>query len=280
MPAVARRPRPPASGPAGSRRRTGPRARASGSRGASGSPGARCRRPRAPPRTSRPASPCRRRGRPRGRGPSPACPAGSRSSRPRSRAPSATTGRSSTTACIRGARRDDWPRRRGIRPADSSGPVRPESPRNDRPARAGPARCGYQPCAARGTSADAATTGATATVEAPAEPRRRASPPAGPARARTRHGLAAGAWPGRARRLHAQHALHDLGLAPVVAAHVGQPALVARAVVHAVERARDAAGQGQRDLRAEARRQVDGVLDVVAPALRERQVARGRGRAP
>ena len=77
----------------------------------------------------------------------------------------------------------------------------------------------------------------------------------------------------RSVRLHAQHALHDLGLRRLLAADVGEPAVVARAVIHAVERARDAAGQGQGDLRAESRCQVDGVLDVVAPPLRQRQVA-------
>ena len=67
--------------------------------------------------------------------------------------------------------------------------------------------------------------------------------------------------------------LHHLGFGAVVAAHIGQPAVVARAAVDALGRARDAARQRQRKLRAKAGREVDGVLHRVAPAATQRQRA-------
>ncbi len=75
----------------------------------------------------------------------------------------------------------------------------------------------------------------------------------------------------RTLRLDAQHPLDHLELGVIVAADVGQPALVDRAVIDPIERAGDAACQRHSDLRAEAGRQVEGILHRVAPAAAERQ---------
>ncbi len=65
----------------------------------------------------------------------------------------------------------------------------------------------------------------------------------------------------------------NLGLGVVVAADVVEPAMVQRLVIDPVERTGDAAQEGHRNLRAKARRQVNGVLHRIAAAATECQHA-------
>ena len=82
-------------------------------------------------------------------------------------------------------------------------------------------------------------------------------------------GACQGTTAGRTLRNHAQHVLDHLSLGQVIAAHVGQPALIHALVVHAVVAARHAAQQRHADLRAKARGQVQRVLHGVATAAAE-----------
>ena len=183
---------------------------------------------------------------------SPACPAGSRSSRPRSRSP----GGPASAAARRSPRRGGLDRGEAARPlaARRATGVAGRDGGGAAGASAGVARTRRRlarwPRGASGRAARPSTRQAVAGLGA-----RRGGPcPNATATA------AAGAR--CAVRHDAQHALDHLGLRPVVAAHFGEPALVQRAVVDAVEAAGDPPQQRQRDLRAEPCREVN---RVVAP---------------
>ena len=87
---------------------------------------------------------------------------------------------------------------------------------------------------------------------------------------------------GRARRgavgrgSHTQHAQDNLGLGAVVAADLVEPEAVVGWRVNPVEAAGDVAQQGEGQLRTKARRQMDGVLDRVAPATAQVELSKVR----
>ena len=81
---------------------------------------------------------------------------------------------------------------------------------------------------------------------------------------------------GTGQRTDAQVALDHLQLGPVVAADAVQPVLVAQLIVHPVQAAWDAPGQGQADLGAEAGCQVQRVQHRIAAAAAQVQHAQVR----
>ena len=88
------------------------------------------------------------------------------------------------------------------------------------------------------------------------------------------------AWRGRARRgvagrgSHAQHTQDNLGLGAVIPADLVEPEAVVGWRVNPVEAAGDVAQQGEGQLRTKARRQMDGVLDRVAPATAQVELSK------